>query len=150
MYDHRCEPCIEIPSKFISILHCFSVNAKRSQPILTLSSFLISLFPTTTALERNDPPKRFLCYFGVDPDPHEPADVIGDEPIWLGDEVVGWVTSGGYAHWSKKSVAIGYVAADKLAAAAGGGFEIELIGVRRKATLQNEPLFDPTGSRMRA
>ena len=101
------------------------------------------------AAERDAGPQRRLCAFVVEADD---ADVIGDEPVWLGDEVVGWVTSGGYAHWSKKSVAIGYVAADKLAAADGDGdgFEIELIGVRRKATLQSEPLFDPSGARMRA
>ena len=29
------------------------------------------------------------------------------------------------------------------------GFEIEVLGVRRPATRLNEPLFDPTGSRMR-
>jgi dimethylglycine dehydrogenase len=29
------------------------------------------------------------------------------------------------------------------------GFEIEIIGRRRPARLQPEPLFDPTGSRMR-
>ncbi len=37
------------------------------------------------------------------------ADVIGDEPIYLNGEVRGWVTSGGYAHASGVSVAIGYV-----------------------------------------
>ncbi len=37
------------------------------------------------------------------------ADVIGDEPIWLDGGVVGWVTSGGYAHNSRVSMALGYV-----------------------------------------
>ena len=37
------------------------------------------------------------------------ADVIGDEPIWFGGQVRGWVTSGGYAHNAKLSVALGYV-----------------------------------------
>ena len=98
------------------------------------------------AAERETGPQRRLCAFEVDADD---ADVIGDEPIWLADEVVGWVTSGGYAHWSKKSLALGYVAADKLAGADNASFEIELIGVRRKATRLEQPLFDPTGSRMR-
>ena len=39
----------------------------------------------------------------------EDADVIGDEPIWFGGAVRGWVTSGGYAHNAKASVAMGYV-----------------------------------------
>ena len=41
-----------------------------------------------------------LVYLDVDPDPDEPADVIGDEPIWHDGQVVGWVTSGAYAHYS--------------------------------------------------
>ena len=55
--------------------------------------------------------ERALVYLEVDPDPNEPADVIGDEPIWHGGEVVGWVTSGGYAHYSAASLALGYVPA---------------------------------------
>lgn len=75
------------------------------------------------------------------------ADVIGDEPIWLGDEVVGWVTSGGYAHHSEASVAMGYV--PKEAADQDGPWSIELLGERRAARLQNAPLFDANAERMR-
>ena len=46
-------------------------------------------------------------------------------------EVVGWVTSGGYAHYVQKSVALGYV--PKEIAAADDGFEIEIIGKRYPA-----------------
>jgi dimethylglycine dehydrogenase len=62
---------------------------------------------------------------------------------------VGWVTSGGYAHWSRASVALGYIPADLATADHADGFEIEIIGVRRPARLQLEPLFDPAGRRMR-
>jgi dimethylglycine dehydrogenase len=102
------------------------------------------------ALERNVPPSRYLCYLEVDPDPDEPADVIGDEPIWHGDRVVGWVTSGGYAHYSGKSLALGYVEAAVASDPAGGDFEIEIIGQRRPATLLHEPVLDPQGVRMRS
>ena len=37
------------------------------------------------------------------------VDVIGDEPIYHDGKVLGWVTSGGYAHHAQKSVAMGYV-----------------------------------------
>ena len=84
----------------------------------------------------------------VEPDPDDPADVIGDEPIWHDGAVVGWVTSGGYAHYSKASVALGYIPSE-LVDPATTGFEIEIIGVRRPARLQLEPLFDPAGRRMR-
>ena len=43
-------------------------------------------------------PKRRLVAFVVEPDPDDPADVIGDEPVWHDGAVVGWVTSGGYGH----------------------------------------------------
>jgi dimethylglycine dehydrogenase len=97
-------------------------------------------------------PERRLVTLVVDPDPDDPADVIGDEPIWHGDEVVGWVTSGGYGHHVRQSIALGYVPSRLVAAgddAANGRFEIEIIGRRRPARLQPEPLFDPAGARMR-
>jgi dimethylglycine dehydrogenase len=94
-------------------------------------------------------PTRRLVTFVVDPgEGAEAADVIGDEPIWHDGKVVGWITSGGYAHYSKASVALGYVPAE-LVDPATTGFEIEIIGVRRPARLQLEPLFDPAGRRMR-
>jgi dimethylglycine dehydrogenase len=77
----------------------------------------------------------------------EDADVIGDEPIWFGGEVRGWVTSGGFAHGSKASVAMGYV--PKEIADEASGFEIELLGKRHAARLQPAPLFDANLERMR-
>ena len=37
------------------------------------------------------------------------ADLIGDEPIWYGDEVKSWVTSGGCVNNSGVPVTMGYV-----------------------------------------
>jgi dimethylglycine dehydrogenase len=84
------------------------------------------------------------------------ADVIGDEPIWFNsdpdknapDEVKGWVTSGGYAHNSGVSVAMGYVPQE--IADEKHGWSIEILGQRYSATLQEEALFDPKGRIMRA
>jgi dimethylglycine dehydrogenase len=75
------------------------------------------------------------------------ADVIGDEPIWHDGQVRGWVTSGGYAHNSSKSVAMGYVA--KEIADEVNGFEIEFLGRRHRAWLQPVPLFDANFERLR-
>jgi dimethylglycine dehydrogenase len=75
------------------------------------------------------------------------ADAIGDEPIWHDGKVVGWVTSGAYGHSVQRSLALGYIPASL--ASATGGFEIEIIGERRKAERQLAPAFDPSGSRMR-
>ena len=93
-------------------------------------------------------PKRRMVAFVVDPEPDDPADVIGDEPVWHDGSVVGWITSGGYGHHVKQSIALGYIPTE-LVDAADDRFEIEIIGRRRPARIQPEPLFDPQGLRMR-
>jgi dimethylglycine dehydrogenase len=80
-------------------------------------------------------------------DAHD-ADVWADEPIWKGGGVVGFVTSGGYAHASEKSVALGFAPLEMIED--GGGFEVEILGEKRTATLIEAPLYDPPGERMRA
>ena len=77
------------------------------------------------------------------------ADVMGDEPIWHDNKVVGWVTSGGYAHFVDKSMAQGYVPSELVDGVGQGSFEIEILGDRYPAHRQLEPLFDPEGKRMR-
>ena len=94
-------------------------------------------------------PARKLVMFKVDVDKDRPADVIGDEPVFHDGKVVGWITSGGYAHYSGVSLAMGYIPAE-LAKPGTTGFEIEIIGKMRPASLQLEPVLDPSGSRMRA
>ncbi|RWP58870.1 FAD-dependent oxidoreductase [Mesorhizobium sp.] len=64
--------------------------------------------------------------------------------------VVGWVTSGGYAHYVQKSLAQGYVPAALAADESAGLFEIEILGSRRPARINVEPPFDPSGEKMRA
>lgn len=76
------------------------------------------------------------------------ADVIGDEPIYFDGKVRGWVTSGGYAHASGVSVAMGYVPRE--IAGEIHGWQIELLGEILPATLQPRPLFDQDGARMRS
>jgi dimethylglycine dehydrogenase len=75
------------------------------------------------------------------------ADVVGDEPVSVDGATVGWVTSGGYAHWSGKSVALAYVPAE--CARRNDAFLIEVMGAPRRATISPEAPFDPTGARMR-
>jgi dimethylglycine dehydrogenase len=76
------------------------------------------------------------------------ADALGDEPIWHDSKVVGWVTSGAYGHRVGASLALGYVPASL--AAAADGFEIEIIGERRRATRLTGAAYDPSGALMRA
>jgi len=75
------------------------------------------------------------------------ADVIGDEPVWQDGKVVGWVTSGGYAHASGVSVAMAYVPREM--AEIDAGWQVELLGEMLDARLQRQPLFDANGAAMR-
>ena len=88
--------------------------------------------------------RKLIC---LDVDTRD-ADAIADEPIWHRSKVVGWVTSGGYGHSIKKSIALGYV--DRAVANETDDFEVELIGERRAARRLTEPAFDPQGLRMRS
>ena len=96
------------------------------------------------AKEKAEGPKRRICTFIVDA---TDADVHADEPIWVDNEVVGFVTSGGYAHYSEKSVALGFLPVELVEP--GREVEIEILGEMCKARLISEPLFDPEGKRMR-
>lgn len=88
---------------------------------------------------------RRLCTFVVDA---KDADPVADEPIWRNDQVVGFVTSGGYAHYVGKSVAIGFLPVEMIEP--GVEVEIEILGERRPATMIQKPLFDPGNERMRS
>lgn len=76
------------------------------------------------------------------------ADPWGDEPVFHNGEVVGFVTSGGYAHHVRKSVALAYLPPELHQD--GERFEVEILGERYPAHLACEPLFDPSGERMRS
>ena len=75
------------------------------------------------------------------------ADAIGDEPIWHDGRTVGWVTSGAFGYRVGRSLALGYVPA--ALAAAGEGFEIEIIGERRAARPLAGAAYDADGKLMR-
>jgi dimethylglycine dehydrogenase len=96
------------------------------------------------AKEKAEGPARRLCAFVVDA---KDADVVAYEPIFVDGEVVGFCTSGGYAHHSQKSVALGFLPVDLIEE--GRAVEIEILGEMRPAHLIATPLFDADGSRMR-
>ena len=94
--------------------------------------------------ERETPPHRQLVAMLVDADD---ADAVAWEPIFDGDDVIGFVTSGGYAHYSRKSVALGLIPRER--AEDGAVFDIEILGQRRRATVTSTLLVDADGARMR-
>jgi len=94
--------------------------------------------------EREHGPRRRLVTLIVDDDG---VDAIGDEPVFHDGEAVGWITSGGYGHVVAKSLALAYVPAHL--AQAASAIEVEILGVRRPATIMLGPVYDPDGLRMR-
>ncbi|MEO1704944.1 MAG: aminomethyltransferase family protein, partial [Pseudomonadota bacterium] len=96
------------------------------------------------AAAQADAPMRMLCAFEVQADD---ADVVAYEPIFAGEDVVGFCTSGGFSHHTGKSIAQGFLPTDM--ATDGALFDIEILGERRAATVFSTPLFDADGARMR-
>jgi dimethylglycine dehydrogenase len=94
--------------------------------------------------ERDAPPARQLTSFIVEADD---ADVVAWEPIFDGEDVIGFVTSGGYAHYSQKSVALGLIPRERVVE--GAKFQIEILGSRRTAVIHTTYLVDADGARMR-
>jgi dimethylglycine dehydrogenase len=94
--------------------------------------------------EKAEGATRRLSTFVVDA---KDADVWGDEPIWLDGKVEGFVSSGGYAHHARKSVAMGFLPVEKIKD--GLKVEIEILGEKRPAVLVTETLFDPKAERLR-
>ncbi len=94
--------------------------------------------------QKETPPGRRLTSFVVDA---ADADVVAYEPIFDGADVVGFCTSGGYAHHAEKSVALGFLPVEKIRD--GAEFAIEILGEQRRAVVHQAPLFDPENTRMR-
>jgi dimethylglycine dehydrogenase len=98
---------------------------------------------TAAMKEKAEGPKRRLVPIVIDA---SDADVVAWEPIWLDGAVVGWCTSGGFSHWTGKSVAQGFIPADRVQD--GLALEVEILGERRPARVHLAPLWDD-GGRMR-
>lgn len=95
--------------------------------------------------DRDTAPERQLVLLDVDA---ADADASFYEPIWSGDQRVGFVTSAAYGHTCGKSLAMGYVSSST--AKAGTPLEVTIVGERRSCRVLAEPPVDPMGARMRA
>ena len=90
------------------------------------------------------PRKRLRCL--VLDDPHSVC--LGNEPVRVRGTIVGRVTSGGYGFAVERSIAYAYLPPDH--AAVGSRGEIEVFGAWIGFEVMAEPLWDPTGERIRA
>ena len=75
-------------------------------------------------------------------------DVTYNEAVLKDDKAIGYVTSGGFAHFVNKSVAFSYLDTNKLNS--GKGIQVEINGDLFNCNLIKEPLYDPSGSKMRS
>jgi 4-methylaminobutanoate oxidase (formaldehyde-forming) len=73
---------------------------------------------------------------------------LGGEPIKSPGGIVGRVTSGGMGYSVGKSIAYAYLPIDS--ANPGTALSIEVFGQWIDSVVENEPLWDPTGERVRA
>ena len=104
-------------------------------------------FQGKAALEakRGEEMSRTLTCMTLD----DPVEVVmGKEPVWSDDRVVGYVTSAAYGYSIGRAIAYGYLPSDL--SREGTPVEIEYFGRRLAATVSPEPLWDPKGERLRA
>jgi dimethylglycine dehydrogenase len=75
-------------------------------------------------------------------------DARGSEPIYVGGELIGRCTSGGYGWRLGQSLALGMVAPEF--AGIGTELDVAILGERHRAVVVEESPFDPQNERLRA
>jgi 4-methylaminobutanoate oxidase (formaldehyde-forming) len=75
------------------------------------------------------------------------AVALGSEPVRVGGQLVGRVTSGGYGYTAERSIAYAYLPTEH---AVGTDVAVEIFGDWVEGEIVAEPLFDPSGERIRA
>jgi len=73
--------------------------------------------------------------------------VLGSEPVRIDGKVVGRVTSGGYGYTVRHSIAYAYV---PMGTPADQAVEVDIFGTWVKGQIAKEPLYDPSGARVRS
>lgn len=98
-----------------------------------------------TALERRkaDVRRRLTCLTIADPQ----SVVMGKEPVYDGERAVGYVTSAAYGYTIGKGIAYAWLPTEL--SVPGTSVQIGYFDQRIEAVVAEEPLFDPTMSRLR-
>ena len=94
-------------------------------------------------IEKKNGPSKKLSVIHIDTE----TDVSGDEAVMHNGECVSYITSGGYGHSVKKSLAMTYLPVELIDSNAK--LEVEILGEFKEASIVMEPLYDPSGSKMR-
>ena len=95
-------------------------------------------------IEQDTPPAQRLVTLEIEAND---ADASGYEPVWHKGELVGFITSGAYGHYTKKSLAMALINS----ALAEEGCEVmtHIVGVECKAKVIAPSPYDPEGLVMR-
>ena len=93
-------------------------------------------------IEKKNGPSKKLSVIQIDTE----TDVSGDEAVMHNGECVSYITSGGYGHSVKKSLAMTYLPVELIDSNAK--LEVEILGEFNEASIVMEPLYDPSGSKM--
>jgi glycine cleavage system aminomethyltransferase T/glycine/D-amino acid oxidase-like deaminating enzyme len=94
---------------------------------------------------REDGDRVRLCCLTLE-DPRSVA--LGNEPVRIGDEIAGRVTTGGYGYTVGRSIAYAYLPPER--ATPGTEVAVEIFGHWVAGEVSPEPLLDPEGERIRA
>ncbi len=95
-------------------------------------------------MDAGEPSPRLCCLTLEDP----LSVALGNEPVRVGSEIVGRVTSGGYGYSVGRSIAYAYLPAGQ--AEANTEVAVEIFGRWVAGEIAEEPLFDPDGERLRS
>ncbi len=98
------------------------------------------------ALEEKDAQSPSMVLITLEIDALD-ADASGYEPIWKDNKRVGFVTSGGYGHTVKKSLAMALVEPEF--STPGTELVVHIVGVERPASVIPASPYDPSGKAMR-
>ena len=94
-------------------------------------------------IEKKNGPNKKLSVIQIETE----TDVSGDEAVMYDGECVSYITSGGYGHSVEKSLAMTYLPVELIDSNAK--LEVEILGQFCEASIVMEPLYDPSGSKMR-
>ena len=75
-------------------------------------------------------------------------DVTNNEAVMKDGKSIGYITSGGYAHYVKKSIAYSYL--DETICKSNEKFQVEINGDFYDCSIIKQPLYDPKGIKMRS
>jgi glycine cleavage system aminomethyltransferase T/glycine/D-amino acid oxidase-like deaminating enzyme len=94
--------------------------------------------------QAGQPDRRLACLTLADPR----SVALGNEPVRVGGEVVGRITTGGYGYTIGCSIAYAYLPPEQ--AQPGIELDVEIFGSWIEGAVAEEPLFDPRSERIRS